>query len=86
MGGDGCNDDVVRGISSQYFYTYYGDDSKEGRRRGMLVGLGECGIGDHMYLDNKGIHKEEACNNGVICSRYTNIRTLYRRRAYGGFQ
>ena len=52
----------------------------------MVVGLGGCGIGDHRDLDDKGIHKEAACNNGVICSRYTNILTLYRRRADGGFQ
>ena len=52
MGGDGCNDDVVRGISSKYCYTDYGDDSKEGRRRGMVVGLGGCGIGDHRDLDS----------------------------------
>ena len=40
-----------------------GDDSKEGQQRGMGVGLGGRGIGDHMDLDNKGVCKEKTGNN-----------------------
>ena len=50
------------------------------------MGLGGCGIGDHGPLANKGVRKDVTGKNRVICSRETNIKTLYRCRSYGGFQ
>ena len=63
----------------------FGDKIKEGRRQGMGVSLGECRIVCHRALSDKGVREEVAGNNRVICSRETNIQTLYRRIADGGF-
>ena len=64
----------------------YGDDREEGQLRGMGMGLGGHVIGDHGYLANKIVHEEAAGNNCIICSRETNIQTVYRIRADGWFQ
>ena len=86
MGGDRFNDDGARGISSKYFWKYCGNDSEEGRRWGMEVGLGGGGIGDHWTLDDKGLCEEVSGNNIVIFSRETNIQNLYMQRSDGGVQ
>ena len=51
----------------------------------MGVQLGRRRIGDRGSLDDKGVCEEAAGNNCGICSRDTNIKTLYRYRVYGGF-
>ena len=86
MGGDGRNADGARGISSQDHETDCGDDSEEGHQQGMGVGLGGYGIGYHGYLANKVVRKESEGKNHGICSRETNIKTLYRRKSCGGLQ
>ena len=52
----------------------------------MGVGLSEHVVGDHGYVAYKGVCDEVAVNNLGICIRDTNIRTLYRHIADGGFQ
>ena len=52
----------------------------------MGVSLGGRGIGDNLDLNNKGLREEAAGKNCGICSRETNIQTLYSHRADGGFQ
>ena len=52
----------------------------------MGVSFSGYGIGDHRNLANKGVHEEAAGNNHGIYRRETNIRILYRGRAYGGVQ
>ena len=52
----------------------------------MRVGLSGRGIGDHVDLADKGVRKEAAGNNHMICSGETNIQTLYRRRADEEFE
>ena len=60
MGGDGCDDDGSIGISSQNCKTDYGNDIEEGRRQGMRVCLGGCGIEGYKALENKGVREEAA--------------------------
>ena len=74
MGGDGLNNDGARGISSQDCKTGCGNNREEGIRQGMGVVLGECGIGDHGSLENKGV-REEA--EGKI-SEYAAGRPIYK--------
>ena len=50
------------------------------------MGLDGCVIVDHRDLDDTRVRKEAAGKNRRICSRATNLKTLYRRRADGGFQ
>ena len=50
------------------------------------MGCGGRSIGDHVDLSDKGVHEEKAGKNCRICSRDTNVKTLYRRSADGGFQ
>ena len=52
----------------------------------MGVGISGNGVGDHGAVENKGVCEEAAGDNCGICSRETNIRNLYRRRADGGVQ
>ena len=56
MGGDSRNDDGARVISSQDCKTDCMNDSKEGRRRVMGVGLSRRDIGGYRDLSNKGLH------------------------------
>ena len=58
MGGDGHNDDDARFISLQDHNMCGVNGSKEGRWRGMEVGLGGHGIGGYKVLANKGVHEE----------------------------
>ena len=61
MSGNGCNDDIARGISSQDRYTYFGDDSEEGRQRGMGLGPGGRGIGNHgIYIIREHLRSQKA--------------------------
>ena len=60
------------------------DDSEERQQRGMGVGLSGHRIEDHMGLANKGVREEAVGESRGICSRDTNILTLYRRRSDGG--
>ena len=48
--------------------------------------LDGCSIGNYSDLVKKVVHKEAAGDNSGISSRETDIQTLYRRRADGGFQ
>ena len=50
-----------------------GDDRKEGQQRVMGVVLGVHSIGDHRSLADKGVSKEVAGNNHVMCSIEINI-------------
>ena len=50
------------------------------------MGLGGHGIRYNGDLADKGVHKEAEGDNSEICSRETNILTLYMCRADGGFQ
>ena len=86
MGGDGRDDDSARRISSHDCNMDYGNISKEGQRRGAGMGLGGSGIGDHGYLDDKGVREEVAGKKYVVCNRETDIQDLYRRREDGGLQ
>ena len=52
----------------------------------MGFGIGGLGAGGNKDLENKGVCEEAAGDNCGICSRETNIRNLYRRRADGGVQ
>ena len=49
-------------------------------------GLGELGIEDNRDLAYKEVCEYVTGNNRGICIRETNIQTLYRRRADGGFK
>ena len=49
------------------------------------MGLGGRGIGDHKALADKVVREEAAGDNHRICSRETNIISLYRRIPGGGF-
>ena len=49
-------------------------------------GLGELGIEDNRALAYKEVCEYVTGNNRGICIRETNIQTLYRRRADGGFK
>ena len=86
MGGEGLYDIGDRSILSQGCKMDCGNDSKEGRRWGIGVGIGGRGIGCHSDLVNKGVCEEASGKNCRVCSRETNIRALYRRRSDGGFQ
>ena len=83
LGGDGCDDDGSGAISAQNYKTDFGNDSEEGKWRGMVLGLGGISAGHNRDLYNKGVHEEEAGKNGEICSRDTNIQTLYSIREDG---
>ena len=52
------------------------NDSKEGRWRGMGVGLGGCGTEDHGNLADKRVREEEEGKNCGLCSRDTDKQNL----------
>ena len=73
MGDDEHNDDGDKWISSHDCYMDCGYDSKEEWQWVMGVGIGGCGIGDHVDLEDKRVQKDATGNNRGICIRDTNI-------------
>ena len=73
MDGNGRDNDGARYILSQDRKTDCGNNTKNGRQRGMGVGLGGHGFGGYTDLTNKGVHEEAAGNNHVVCSRDADI-------------
>ena len=73
MGGYGRDYYGSVGLSLQGLNIECGNDSEEGMRRGMGVGLGECGFGGSRDLDDKGVHEEAEVNNYGLCYREANL-------------
>ena len=74
MGGNGCDYDGPGGLPTQDFKTDCGDDSAEGRRRGMGVGLSGYGAGGNMDFSDKGVREEAAGKK----SEYVTGRPIYK--------
>ena len=64
----------------------YGNDSEEGQRQRMIVGIGGRGIVYNGALKNKVVREEAESKNHIVFIRETDIKNLYRHRADVGFQ
>ena len=76
MGGEGHNYDGYGGLSSQDHRTDCGDYGKEGRRRGMGVGLGINYYRGNRSVENYRVQEEATVNNCRLCCREVDLQTI----------
>ena len=67
---------VIEGYYHRIARQIYGNDSEEGQRQRMIVGIGGRGIVYNGALKNKVVREEAESKNHIVFIRETDIKNL----------